>query len=74
MSKTPTLDVKSFLSAFGGKQKVIQLMRKKFAVNLSKKQVDKWVERNSIPGSYLVALEVVGKALKPNVKILDHTN
>jgi len=74
MRHQPALDVQSFIEAFGGRQQVINRMRKRFSVDLSIKQVDKWIERDSIPGAYLVTLQIIGSEMDPAIEILDHVN
>jgi len=71
MAKTPSLDVRNYIEAFGGRQQVINRIRKRFAVKLSIKQVDKWVERGSIPGAHLVCLQVIGEETNPPITMLD---
>lgn len=72
MGNMPSLDARSYIDAFGGRQQLINRMRKRFAVNLTVKQVDKWVERNSIPGAHLVTMEIIGSEMSPSVELLDH--
>lgn len=71
MDNKPIIHVKEFIEAFGGRQKVIKKMRHRFAAKLTTKQVDKWVERGSIPGAHLIALQVIGAEARPQIKIMD---
>lgn len=72
MTDAPYLNVDQYLEAFGGRRKLLNRLKNRFALTLSMQQISKWAQRESIPGSHLVALNVLGSELDPPVKMSDY--
>lgn len=70
----PDLDALQLIEAFGGRTAVRNIIKHRFGAVLSKKQVDKWVERNSIPSVYLLCLQIIGSESDPKISIMNYTN
>lgn len=66
-------DVREYINAYGGRKQIINRLRHRFKLVLTQKQVDKWIERNSIPSSYLVVMHILGDEMSPKIDILDYT-
>lgn len=63
MLKTaPHLDVASYVDALGGRHKVVQMINKRFATAINIGTVHKWIARNSVPGTYLLLMQIIGNS------------
>lgn len=64
-------DVNGLVKAFGGRQGIIDKLKRGAGVEAKIKQVDKWVERQSIPADALIQCQIAADKLGLNISITD---
>ena len=67
----PTLNARSVINHFGGPTNLSRLA-KSAGYTISRDQVNKWSERNSIPSASLVSLMDMGKRYDKRLVLEDH--
>lgn len=65
-------DVRSLVKAFGGRYGLIDALQRGAGVTAKKKTVDKWVERNSLPGDAMLHCQVASEKLRLGINIMDY--
>lgn len=65
-------DVNGLVKAFGGRQGLIEKLRRGAGEEAKIKTVDKWVERGSIPSDILIKCQIASDKLGLGISITDY--